>query len=150
MNIFLCKSFLFIGNIIIKKRNFELLRTFQHFLMSVLKPCEVNRKKESNDNIFRYFPKYLVKRVFLFPFFFCVSKCWYSCYFTSTRAFLHPRFMKICSCELVCVFVVKFERFIWCSSLWCMRGISRSQTHLSLQQRRQEERRAETTENSFQ
>ena len=91
MNIFLCKSFLFIGNIIIKKRNFELLRTSQHFLMSVLKPCEVNRKKESNDNIFRYFPKYLVKRVFLFPFFFCVSKCWYSCYFTSTRAFLHPK-----------------------------------------------------------
>ena len=60
---------------------------------------------------------------------------------------------KICSCELVCVFVVKFEKF----DLFAVLSIIvmherylRSQTDLSLQQKRQEERRAETTEDIHQ
>ena len=93
----------------------------------------------------------------MFPFF-CVSKCWYSCYFTSTRAFLHqPAIhenlwlsMSCCTCVVVKFEVVWNICLLFCPSLWCMTGISRSQIHLSLQQRRQEERRAETTENRHQ
>ena len=115
--------------------------------------------KIENKIFFKYFlrkGKYLLKRVFvsvlllLLLLLLCLKMLIFvlfyinPCVFTSTRdswKFVAVyELLYFCCCKVL----------LFCPSLWCMRGISRSQIHLSLQQRRQEERRAETTENRHQ
>ena len=108
--------------------------------------------------------KYLLKRVFvsvllLLLLLLCLKMLIFvlfyinPCVFTSTRdswKFVAVyELLYFCCCK-VWSSLKHFICLLFCPSLWCMRGISRSQIHLSLQQRRQEERRAETTENRHQ
>ena len=114
---------------------------------------------------FKYFlckGKYLLKRVLLLLLLLlllCLKMLIFVlfyinlCVFTSTRD--SWKFVAVCELLYFCCCKVwsslkHFICLLFCPSLWCMRGISRSQIHLSLQQRKQEERRAETTENRHQ
>ena len=81
-----------------------------------------------------------------FSFFSCVLKRWYSYYFTSTRDWC-TRLGKFVAVSFVFLLVSLKHLFAVLSShVHCdvYRGISRSQTYLSLQRRRQKEWRAET------
>ena len=110
--------------------------------------------------LFKYFlrkGKYLLKRVFvsvlllLLLLLLCLKMLIFvlfyinPCVFTSTRD--SSKFVAVyellyfCCCK-VWSSLKHFICLLFCPSLWCMRGISRSQIHLSLQQRRQEERRS--------
>ena len=108
--------------------------------------------------LFKYFlrkGKYLLKRVFVsvLLLLLCLKMLIFvlfyinPCVFTSTRdswKFVAVyELLYFCCCK-VWSSLKHFICLLFCPSLWCMRGISRSQTHLSLQQRRQEENRHQT------
>ena len=63
--------------------------------------------------------KCLVKRVFVFVFLLCLKMLMFVLFYINPCVFTSNSASWICTCDLVCAFLVKFETFVWCSVDHC-------------------------------
>ena len=63
--------------------------------------------------------KYLLKRVFVSVLLLCLKMLMFVLFYINPCVFTSISASWICTCDLVCAFLVKFETFVWCSVDHC-------------------------------